>query len=66
MSYNQTSNVLSTTNKKTTFRNYMHTQVRYVKFVSHILEIDTLNCIEKYALRYKELYTTKHGIYINS
>ncbi len=60
MPYNQSPN------QKNTFRNYMHTQVRYVRFLSHILEIDSLNVIEKFALRYKELYTRKHEININS
>ena len=60
MAYNQNFEV------RTSFKKYMHIQVRYIKFLSHVLEIDNLNCIEKYALRYKELYTKKHQVYINS
>jgi len=66
MSYNQTSNELSIVNKKTTFRNYMKTQIRYVKLLSYILNEKPEFIIEKKANRFRDLYTTKHGIYINN
>ena len=60
MAYNQNFEV------RTSFKKYMHIQVRYIKFLSHVLEIDTMQTVERYALRYKELYTKKHQVYINS
>ena len=66
MPYNQTSKELEQVNKKTTFRNYMKTQIRYIKLLSYILEVKPEFIIEKNANRFRDLYTTKHGIYINS
>jgi len=60
MSYNQSSNELSTIDKKTTFRNYMKVQIRYIKLLSYILDVKPEFIIEKNALRYSELYTKKH------
>jgi len=66
MAYNQSSKQLDTIDKKHTFKNYMNIQVRYIRLISYILNIDALNAIEKFALRYKELYTKKHEVYINN
>ena len=38
----------------------MHIQIRYIRLLSYILEIDSLTVIKKYGKRYSELYYSKH------
>ena len=66
MAYNQSSKELDAIDKKHTFRNYMNIQIRYIKLLSYILNEKPEFIIEKNANRFRNLYTTKHGIYINS
>ena len=47
--------------QKTSFKKYMHIQIRYIKFISYVLDIDTINAIDKFALIYKEKFYKKHN-----
>jgi len=48
-------------NPTITFKNYMNTQIRYLRLVCAIKRIDMLTAIERYAVRFKLAYARKHG-----
>jgi hypothetical protein len=42
------------------FKRYMKVQIRYIKFLCYILNLNELQIIEKYAMRFRDLYFKKH------
>ncbi len=47
--------------KKETFKDYMTTQVRYVKFVSLLRHLPAEKIIHLHAERFRDLYFIKHN-----
>ena len=48
-------------NPTMSFKNYMQTQIRYMKLVSKVKRIDMLTAIDRYAIQFKMSYAKKHG-----
>jgi len=61
MVYNQSSKQIEVLDKKCTFRNYIYIQVRYIRYIAFVLNIDSLKVIEKFAITYKNKYYKKHN-----